>query len=107
MIKTTIITQPIRIGTTSNPRTIRVTQVTTGLTGASGTTGGGAGAPSYLHQQATPSTNWTVNHNLGFRPSVTPLSVGGVVMLANVIHTSANQAVITFDQPTSGQATCS
>lgn len=84
---------------------IALVQVTTGLTGPSGLTG--AGAPAYLHNQPVPATTWTVNHNLGYRPAVSALSVGGVVMLANVIHTSVNQALITFDQPTPGQATCS
>lgn len=107
MITTTVITQRNIVGSSVQARSIRVTQVTTGLTGTSGTAGGGAGAPSYLHSQPTPSTNWTVNHNLGYRPAVTALSVGGVVMFANVIHTSINQAVIEFDQPTAGQATCS
>jgi hypothetical protein len=69
--------------------------------------GGGAGAPSYLHPQPAASTTWTVNHNLGYRPAVTALSVGGVEMFAAVVHTSVNQAVITFDQPTAGQAICS
>jgi hypothetical protein len=85
--------------------TIALAQVTTGLTGPAGT--GGGGSPSYLHQQPVPSTTWTVNHNLGYRPAITALSVGGVEMLAGVVHTSVNQAVITFDQPTPGQATCS
>jgi hypothetical protein len=87
--------------------TIAVTQVTTGITGPSGLTGGGDGAPAYLHNQPVAAATWTVNHNLGYRPAVSALSVGGVVMLVNVIHASANQAVIEFDQPTAGQAACS
>lgn len=62
---------------------------------------------TYLHTQPVPATSWTINHNLGHHPAVSALSVGGVVMLANVIHTSLNQAVIEFDQPTAGQAVCS
>jgi hypothetical protein len=68
---------------------------------------GGAGAASYLHPQPTASATWTINHNLGYRPAVSVLSVGGMLMLAEVQHTSVNQAVVYFDQPTSGQAACS
>ena len=68
---------------------------------------GGAGAASYLHTQSVASATWTVNHNLGYRPAVSVLSVGGMLMLAEVQHTSVNQAVVYFDQPTSGQAACS
>jgi hypothetical protein len=50
---------------------------------------------------------WVVNHNLGYRPSVNALSVGGVAMLAEVVHASANQALVYFDSPTSGLAVCS
>jgi opacity protein-like surface antigen len=69
--------------------------------------GAGVGAPSYLHPQPVAATSWTVNHGLGYRPAITALSVGGVEMFAAVVHTSVNQAVITFDQPTAGQAICS
>jgi hypothetical protein len=32
--------------------------------------GGGTGGPvAYHHEQLTAATNWTVNHNLGFKPS--------------------------------------
>jgi hypothetical protein len=62
---------------------------------------------SYTHTQASASDTWTINHNLGFRPSVALLSVGGREMLAEVIHTGANQAIAYFDSPISGQAICS
>lgn len=67
---------------------------------------GGPGA-SYTHTQAAASDTWVVNHNLGYRPAVTVLSVGGKEMLAGVVHTSANQFVVSFDQPTAGLAVCS
>jgi len=67
----------------------------------------GSGIPAYTHNQPTAASTWTVNHNLGYRPSVSALTVGGVVMFVEVVHASANQALIYFDQPTSGQAVCS
>lgn len=67
----------------------------------------GNGEVQYTHTQSVASDTWTVNHNLGYRPAVSVLSVGGKLMLADVVHTSANQAVVSFDQPTPGQAVCS
>ena len=62
---------------------------------------------SFSHTQYIASDAWTVNHNLGFRPSVALLSAGGREMLAEVIHVSANQFIAYFDAPTSGVAICS
>lgn len=54
--------------------------------------------------QASPSTTWTINHNLGYRPSVTLLTVGGAEFDAEVIHTSVNQTVISLTAATAGSA---
>lgn len=62
---------------------------------------------SHEHTQSVASDVWTVNHNLGFRPAVSLLSVGGREMWAEVIHTSVNQFVAYFDAPTTGIAICS
>ena len=67
----------------------------------------GNGEVQYTHTQAVASATWTVNHNLGYRPAVTPLSMGGVAMWAEVLHISSNQALVNFDSPTAGQAICS
>lgn len=67
---------------------------------------GGPGS-AYTHTQSSASDAWVVNHNLGYRPAVSVLSVGGKEMLAGVVHTSTNQFVVSFDQPTAGLAVCS
>lgn len=72
-----------------------------------GAPGGPGGGSAYEHQQPTPSATWTINHNLGYRPSIVLLSVGGKTMVGDVIHTNVNQAIATFDQPTAGIAPCS
>lgn len=64
----------------------------------------GAGTPAFVHTQGTAATSWTVNHNLGFRPSVEVLSVGGAEIDAAVLHTSVNQTVISFVTATAGSA---
>lgn len=59
---------------------------------------------SYVHTQSSPSATWTVNHNLGYYPSVQIRSTGGVVIGGRVVHTSVNQSVITFNTPLAGTA---
>lgn len=80
--------------------------VTAGTQGPPGPPGVSSNA-SFQHTQAAASDTWTVNHNLGFRPAVSILSVGGREMWAEVIHTSVNQFIAYFDAPTSGIAICS
>lgn len=72
-----------------------------GIQGEKGDVGG-----TYEHLQLVNSDSWIVNHNLGFRPNVSVLSVGGREMFAEVIHTSLNQVIIYFDEPRDGIATC-
>jgi hypothetical protein len=62
---------------------------------------------SFSHTQSAASDTWTVNHNLGFRPAASILSVGGKEMWAEVIHTSNNQFLAYFDAPVAGVAICS
>lgn len=63
-----------------------------------------ASANVYVHTQVSASTVWTINHNLGFIPSVEVLSVGNVEIEAEVVHTSVNQTIINFVQATAGSA---
>jgi hypothetical protein len=64
----------------------------------------GGGDGGYDHVQSSPSATWTINHNLGYRPAVSLLSAGGVEMIAEIVHTSANQVVATFKQAVAGRA---
>lgn len=67
----------------------------------------GNSAPvSYLHDQAAASDMWTINHNLGFRPSVTLFTVGGVEFEAEIIHLSDNQCIVYIATSIAGQARC-
>lgn len=70
--------------------------------GPPGPSGGG-----YEHTQAMAAAVWAVNHNLGRRPNVAVLSLGGAEMLAEVLHPSTNQARVYFDAPAAGFASCS
>lgn len=63
-----------------------------------------AGASGYVHQQAAPSALWTINHGLGYRPSVELFDSGGVEIDAEVIHASAVQTLVYFDTAIAGSA---
>ena len=64
-------------------------------------------AGRFLHTQSQDSDTWTVNHNLGYLPNVSVLSLGGLTLWAEIIHTSQNQLLVYFDEPTAGQVVCS
>lgn len=70
-----------------------------GDTGENGTSGAG-----YTHTQASASAVWTINHNLGFRPTVYVIDSAGSDVEGSVVHTSLNQVVITFSGAFSGYA---
>lgn len=58
----------------------------------------------YVHTQSTAATTWTINHNLGFRPSVELLDSGSQEIDADVSHPSVNQTVVTLKAATAGLA---
>ena len=79
------------------------------IVGARGSTGlpgppGPSGATGFNYTQSAPSMLWTINHNLGYKPAVDLSTVGGVAMMAEVIHVSNNQAQVGFTTPPSGSA---
>lgn len=99
--------------------TIVVGTVTTGAPGSSATvtnvgTSGAAifdfsipkGDPNtgYVFTQSTPATTWTINHNLGFRPSVEILDSGSQEIDGEVSHPTVNQTVVTLNPATAGLA---
>lgn len=77
------------------------------ITGPAGPPGppGPAGV-TYTHTQATPSSSWSVEHGLGYYPSITVIDSDGRVVYADVQHTGVNNAVIIFPAPTTGTASC-
>ena len=66
--------------------------------------GGGSSGVACTHSQVSATTLWTINHNLGFRPSVSILDAGGNEIEADVVHTGTNQLVIHFAVPVAGVA---
>jgi hypothetical protein len=59
---------------------------------------------TFIHTQASASTQWTVAHHFGVQPSVTVLVSGVVTTPSSVSHTDDETTVITFGSSTSGTA---
>jgi hypothetical protein len=62
------------------------------------------GSAAYVFTQSAPSSTWTINHNLGYVPSVEVFDSGSQEVDADVTHPTANQTVILFTVPLSGFA---
>lgn len=81
------------------PATSTVTAITAGPQGPQGVAGAG-----YDFTQASSSSTWTINHNLGYKPSVDVYDSGSQQIQADVSHPSANQTVILLTASTAGFA---
>lgn len=58
---------------------------------------------TFIHEQTSPASVWTVEHHLGVEPSVQVVVLGAATE-AEVSHTDEETTVITFGAPTSGTA---
>lgn len=67
--------------------------------------GGGTGDDkNYVHTQGSPSTVWSVTHNLGKFPAVDVVDTGDSVVIPTVHYDSTNAVTLTFGSATSGKA---
>lgn len=63
-----------------------------------------ASVNTYTHIQSTPSTTWTVVHNLGYHPGgVSVIDSAGTKVYGDVTHINNNQLVINFSAGFSGK----
>ena len=83
--------------------TVPVTSVVTAVTAGPQGPKGDSGA-AFEYQQVAPATVWTINHNLGFRPSVELLDAGSQEIDGEVAHPSVNQTVVTLNPASAGLA---
>lgn len=60
--------------------------------------------PGYDHTQPTPAAQWTIAHNLGYRPSVATYSTGGIEITGSVTHLSTDVLQLDFNTPVAGTA---
>jgi hypothetical protein len=66
----------------------------------------GSGDKHYTHTQSTPSSSWSITHNLGKRPSVTVVDSAGTEWVVEVQHLSDNACIAKFAHAFSGKAYC-
>ncbi len=85
-----------------DPATQAVSVVNAGPQGPAGMAGTGSDSMNFT--QGSALTEWIINHNFGFYPSVSVYSVGGVEMIADVRNITSNQVRIYFNSPTAGSA---
>lgn len=74
-----------------------------GSIGLQGPAGPAGTVADYTQTFSSAAGAWTVNHNLGREPVIQVISVGGVELLADVVHVSQNQAQVNFATPTAGR----
>lgn len=58
----------------------------------------------YVHTQATPSSTWTINHNLNGHPTAVVLDSAGTQCEGTFSYPSTNQMVIEFTAQFTGTA---
>jgi hypothetical protein len=77
-----------------------------GDTGPTGPLGpaGSISSISFTFEQQTNSDLWTINHNLGYRPSTSIIDYGNNNIEADIAHIDANTLTIAFATGTSGYA---
>jgi hypothetical protein len=89
----------------SVPVTTVVTATATGPQGAQGVAGPvGPASAFFIYNQATAASEWTINHNLGFKPSVQAFDTGSQQIEGLVTHLSINTTAIVFVVPVAGFA---
>lgn len=86
------------------PSVVGRVQIMGGIPGPAGADGSGGGVQGINLNFLSPSVEWLINHNLGYKPIVELFTTGGVEMQAAVIHTSVNQLLVQFNSPTAGSA---
>ncbi len=59
---------------------------------------------AYVHLQNSPALVWTINHLLGYRPSVELFDAGSQEFEGHISHPTVNQTVVTLTIPTAGFA---
>jgi hypothetical protein len=74
-----------------------------GMSGRDGRDGSGS---AFTHVQAVPALVWTINHNLGYFPSIEVWDSLGREVEADVLNVTITQATVTFLAASTGSARC-
>ena len=94
------------VNVTAVTNTVTVTEGNTTVVTVTtaGPQGPGGSGVAFVYTQASPATTWTINHNLGFRPSVELLDSGSQEIDGDIAHPTVNQTVVTLSPATAGLA---
>ena len=90
--------------TENGSSTVVTVPVTTTVTAVTEGPQGPAGGAAFVYQQVAPATVWTINHNLGYKPSVELLDSGSQEIDGEIAHPSNNQTVVTLNPASAGLA---
>jgi hypothetical protein len=61
-------------------------------------------SPTYVHDQTTPASTWTIDHTLGKVPSVTVVDSAGSVVFGDIQIISSSRVILEFGAAFSGKA---
>jgi hypothetical protein len=75
-----------------------------GEVGPQGIQGSGASHSTYTHTQNSPSSTWTITHNLACFPSVVVVDSAGSVVIGEIAYNSNNSITLTFVGSFGGKA---
>jgi hypothetical protein len=75
-----------------------------GEVGPQGIQGSGASHSTYTHTQSSPSSTWTITHNLACFPSVVVVDSAGSVVIGEIAYNSNNSITLTFVGSFGGKA---
>lgn len=59
---------------------------------------------AYEHVQSSPSSTWTIPHNLGFKPNIELRNTGNQTIEGDIVHASVNTVVVSYNVPVAGTA---
>lgn len=91
----------LSVGTvTSGPAAVTITGIAPAQTLNFVLPTGGA----YVHSQNTPTSTWTITHNLGFYPNVTVSDSAGTILEGQIEYPNVTTVVLTFSAAFSGKA---
>ncbi len=78
--------------------------IVAGVVGPQGPPGPGGSGATYIFNQGSPTTTWTINHNLNKYPSITVVDSGGTTVVGSYTYNNANTIVLTFTVAFGGRA---
>lgn len=111
-VKVEVIENPVTISTNDDNVVVSSTdQVVTVSLGTSGPQGpkGDPGEVqyvdlSYVHDQVSAASVWTINHNLEFIPNITVVDSSGNVVEGSYNYPDSNTVILTFSHSFAGKA---